>query len=133
MRVVADTNVLTSARLSPTGTPAQIVRLAFAGHLELLVSPLLLAELEEVLGRRKFRLDQLDNADYLAQLRKQTVVHDPPADTGVRTRDPDDDYLIALALFGRADAIVTGDRDLIDLADPPVPILTPRSLLNRIA
>ena len=32
-------------------------------------------------------------------------------------RDPDDDYLSALALDANADAIVTGDRDLLDHAD----------------
>jgi hypothetical protein len=45
--------------------------------------------------------------------------HAPPV-----SRDPNDDYLIATALHAKADVLVSGDRDLTDLLDPPVRILT---------
>jgi predicted nucleic acid-binding protein len=47
------------------------------------------------------------------------------------TRDPNDDYLVALAVAAQADALISGDRDLTDL-QTPVPILTPRMFLVRL-
>jgi predicted nucleic acid-binding protein len=43
-----------------------------------------------------------------------------------------DDYLVALAVVAQADALISGDRDLTDLQDPPVPVLTPRTFLVRL-
>ncbi|MCA1680397.1 MAG: hypothetical protein LC777_16315 [Actinobacteria bacterium] len=43
-----------------------------------------------------------------------------------------DDYLVALAVATRADAIVTGDRDLLELPEPQVAVLTPRALIERL-
>lgn len=132
MRVVFDTNVLFSAAFSPTGVPGQLVRLALTGRFELVVSPNLLDELAEALARPKSRLDTPAIERYLVQLRGQVLVQDPPSQANAWSRDPDDDYLLALALDARADAVVTGDRDLTDLADPPVPVLTPRAFLDRL-
>jgi len=47
-------------------------------------------------------------------------------------RDPRDDYLVALAVATHAGAIVTGDRDLLDIVEPPVAVLTPRALTERL-
>lgn len=46
--------------------------------------------------------------------------------------DPDDDYLIALARVAGADYLVSGDRHLLDLADPDPPVLTPRQFLRLL-
>jgi uncharacterized protein len=54
-RVVLDCNVFVSALLAPNGTPAQILDRWADGGFDLIVSPLLLAELETVLSRPKFR------------------------------------------------------------------------------
>jgi predicted nucleic acid-binding protein len=49
-------------------------------------------------------------------------VLDDPAEVSVHTRDPDDDYLVALA--GHAQAIlVSGDRDLLDATLPEITVL----------
>ncbi len=132
MRVVFDTNVLFSARFSPTGVPGQLVRLALSGRFELVVSPALLDELTEALARTKSRLDPAAIERYILELRQQLLVQDPAGQTVEWSRDPDDDYLLALALAADADAVVTGDRDLTDLVDPPVPVLTPRAFLDRL-
>jgi predicted nucleic acid-binding protein len=56
------------------------------------------------------------------------IVPDPPR-TSAYSRDPHDDYLVALALRS-GDALISGDRDLLSLAAPP-DVLTPRQLLDR--
>jgi predicted nucleic acid-binding protein len=59
------------------------------------------------------------------------VLRDPPDPVAV-TRDPNEDYLVALAVAAQADALISGDRDLTELEDPPVPVLTPRTFLDRV-
>ncbi len=49
---------------------------------------------------------------------------------GAYTRDRDDDYLFELAIASGAMAIVTGDKDLRAVVDPPIPVLTPRAFLE---
>jgi hypothetical protein len=45
---------------------------------------------------------------------------------------PGDDYLVALARAARVDALVTGDRDLLELEDAGVAVITPRELIERL-
>jgi predicted nucleic acid-binding protein len=58
-------------------------------------------------------------------------MHYPSSVVTPITRDSDDDYLVLLARLARADALVTGDRDLLDasLPDTDVRIMTPHALL----
>lgn len=48
------------------------------------------------------------------------------------TRDPDDDYLVALARNSEADVLVTGDRDLLDLEQIDVEVLAPRQFVEQL-
>lgn len=133
-RVVIDPGVLVAARLSGGGAPAELIRRWLAGEIDLIVSPLLLGELGEVLHRPKFRrwlaIDEVDA--YLEFLRiHATLVDDPPTEAGV-TPDPDDDYLVSLARAGRAQALVSGDTDLVALDSPQPPVVTPRTLVDRL-
>jgi putative PIN family toxin of toxin-antitoxin system len=128
-RVVLDPGVLVSALISPSGTPAKLLEEARNGALELIVSPLLLGELEEVLAREKFRryVDLDTVRDYIGLLRRDAVVVDDPAeDPPLRSSDPDDDYLIALA-FSQKAVLVSGDKHLLDLTGG-APILSPADL-----
>jgi uncharacterized protein len=133
-RVVLDPGVLVSALITPSGTPAKLLELARNGALELIVSPLLLGELEEVLAREKFRryVDLDAVRDYVDLLRRDAVVADDPAEEPpLRSADPDDDYLIALA-FSQKAALVSGDKHLLDLTGG-APILSPADLLRASA
>jgi putative PIN family toxin of toxin-antitoxin system len=128
-RVVLDPGVLVSALITPTGGPAKLLEQAREGHLELVVSPLLLGELEQVLAREKFRryvdLDTVD--DYLSLLRKEALAaQDPAGPPPLRSPDPDDDYLIALAHDQNA-VLVSGDKHLLDIGGG-APILAPADL-----
>ena len=134
MRAVLDPNVLVSAAISTAGPPRQIVSAWIDGRFELIASPLLLAELRDVLARPKFRrwITTATAADFIGGLADDALVlDDPPALPGV-SPDPDDDYLIALAPAAQADYLVSGDRHLLDLTDPDPPVLTPHRFLQLI-
>lgn len=132
-RVVVDANVFVAALLSPRGACAQVLHGWTDGDYELIVSPLMLAELERVLRRPKFA-DSISVAEIeglLEALREDTTLHgDPPAAPGL-TRDPEDDYLVALALASEADCIVSGDADLLELQALDMPVMSPRAFLER--
>lgn len=128
-RVVLDPGVFVSALTTPDGPAAKLLREARAGGLELVVSPLLLGELEDVLGREKFRrYADLDAVrEYLDLLRREALaVPDPEEPSPLRSADPDDDYLIALAQSQNA-VLVTGDKHLLEIGGG-APILAPADL-----
>ena len=129
-RAVLDPGVLVSALTSPSGTPAKLLREVREGRYELIVSPLLLTELEGVLRRDKFRryVDHPAVDDYIGLLRRDgRMAADPETAAPLRSVDPDDDYLIALAQSQNA-ILVSGDKHLLDLAGG-APILAPADLL----
>jgi predicted nucleic acid-binding protein len=61
-----------------------------------------------------------------------SLTADPPPPHPAVCRDPADDYLVALAYSANADAVVTGDRDLLSLAEPGLSVITPRELVERL-
>jgi putative PIN family toxin of toxin-antitoxin system len=137
IRAVADANVLVSAALarSPLAPSALVLEAALDGRVELVSSPMLLAEIASVLVRPRLRRYlSLDEAErFVTDLASQTTrINDAPLPHPAVCRDARDDYLIALAVVAQADAIVTGDLDLLELSDPPVNVLTPRALIQRL-
>jgi predicted nucleic acid-binding protein len=62
-----------------------------------------------------------------------TLAADPPTPYPAVCRDSGDDYLVALARAALVDALVTGDRDLLELEDIGVAVITPRDLVERLA
>jgi putative PIN family toxin of toxin-antitoxin system len=135
IRAVADPGVLVSALLVRRGTPPDaLVRAWRDDRIELVACPALLAELERVLRRPKFwgRIDEKQVAELLERLRRHaTMVDDPSASRGI-SRDPDDDYLIALARETGADVLVSGDGDLLALDLPDLQIVSPREIVDRL-
>ncbi|MGA3362620.1 MAG: putative toxin-antitoxin system toxin component, PIN family [Solirubrobacteraceae bacterium] len=140
MRVVADANVLVSAALgrSPKAPSVMALDAALDGRVELVTSPKLLAEVADVLGRPRLRryLSTEEATRYVDDLAALTVrLNDPVEPHAAVCRDPRDDYLVALARSSGADAVVTGDLDLlaIDPNELEIEILTPRLLVERLA
>lgn len=131
-RAVLDPNVLISALLSPSGSPAALVARWLAGEFELVVSEQLLAELRRALAYPKLRSRITDEeATAFVDLLGRTATRvDDPATSLRRSRDPGDDYLPALA-EATAAILVTGDQDLLALAD--VPVLSPAAFLESLA
>jgi putative PIN family toxin of toxin-antitoxin system len=98
--------------------------------------PTLLGEVAAVLGRDRLRRYlSIDEARrFVADLAGvMTLAEDPPPPHPTVCRDPDDDYLVALARATLVDALVTGDRDLLELEDIGVAVITPRELVERLA
>ena len=75
MRVVLDSNVLISARLEPRGPSASLLRAWTDGKFELIVSPQLLDELADVLGRGRLRrwLTEQEARVFVASLRNDAI------------------------------------------------------------
>ena len=132
-RAVLDPNVLVAAAIRPEGAPAACVRALATGRYEL-VSPRLLAELSSVVHRQKVRrfLTTGQGERFVDALtRDASVVADPPDPPG-ESRDPGDDYLIALARTCRAHVLVSGDADVLELDLPNLRIASPRAFLGLL-
>ena len=136
MRIVLDTNVVMSALLW-RGPPYRLLdAIRQRPRLQLYSSPVLLEELAEVLTRPSAtkQLNAIGKAardvlpDYILAIELVEPVELPRV-----VRDPDDDHVLACALTARADLIVTGDNDLLDLnAYQDIPIVTAAEALRRI-
>jgi uncharacterized protein len=134
VEVVLDVNVFVSAVLSGDGPSAQLVTAMRGDRVSVVACPALLAELGGVLRRDRFRrylsLDEVD--EYATEIESLCRMVDDPDPVPALLRDPDDDYLLALASEAGADAIVSGDLDLHEAVGLPVEILTPREALTRL-
>lgn len=133
MRAVLDANVLISALLSPRGTPARLLTAWQQGRFELIVSAALLRELERSFAYPKLRRRIAGEAaaDFIAWIAAEaTIVADSPPHPALRSRDPDDDYLLALSAAESA-MLVSGDAHLLELADE-VPVQAPVDFLRHL-
>ena len=103
------------------------------GKLDVLVSPALIAELTDVLGRGSLSAcgGRSLGSVHSSPTRSSDNRRDAPPGSP-RTTDADDDYLIALAEAHGVDAVVSGDRHLLDAASSELPVLTPRELADRL-
>lgn len=119
MRLVLDTNVVASALLWD-GAPRRLLHAARERRVVLFTSTPLLAELADILGRRKFEkkiaASGLSAEQLVERYADLAAVVRPIAVSGVAP-DPDDDVVIGTALAARAEAIVTGDRGLLTVIE----------------
>ncbi len=133
-RVVLDTNVLLSSLMFHAGTLSWLCTAWQARHVCPLVSRTTVEELIRALDYPKFDLTADEQGDLLADYLPwcETVnISKPPKLP--KCRDPFDRPFLELALAGRADALVTGDKDLLAMAKTfPIPILTPRAFRKRL-
>ena len=130
MRVFLDTNVLVAA-FATRGLCADVLRIVLTEH-ELITGEVVLGELRDVLVKR-LNLPTGTVADIMALLRAQEVVPKPANPSSLPVRDPDDRWILASAVAGGADVLVTGDQDLLAIAaQAPLTILNPRGLWDRV-
>jgi len=134
-RVVVDTNILISALLSATSEPRRLIDVILDRRIELLQSELVYEELVTRLARPKF--DRYRDAAawdvFLSEL-IELAIWCPDVEIEPTSRDPDDDKFLALAATGGAGALITGDRDLLDLhVYEGIPIVTPAAFLRALA
>ena len=140
MRVLLDANVLISYLLTPAQHSAitHITEAAVTGEFQLLVPEELLEEVRETIRAhehlaRRISLEAMRSfVDLVLEIAEVIPRITEPIPS--LTRDPEDDYLIAYALVGQADYLVTGDRDLLVLEYvEPVKILTPSAFWELIS
>lgn len=130
MRVLLDTNVLVSAVLFG-GLPRELVRRALRGDFEVVTSPGLMTELEDVLVERFSVGEELARVVRSEYELLAIVVR--PAVVPRLVRDPDDDAVLAAAVSGEVDFVVTGDQDLLALGTHEGRgIVTPRAFQDRL-
>lgn len=131
MRFVFDTNVLVSAALLPDSKPRLALDLAHRSG-KILLSFAALAELYEVLGRKRFRryIEEEDVRSFVSALTREAEWVD--ADVRITAcRDPRDNKFLELAVSGNASHIITGDNDLLALNPfQGIAILPPHALLK---
>lgn len=117
-RLVVDANTLVSGVGSRTKNtaPVLIVDAMLDTDFEAVVCPRLLAEIARGLRKPYFRkrvpAERIDGI--VAAVESIATIHPDPTAIEPLLRDPDDDYLVALAHQAGADAIVTGDKDLLE-------------------
>jgi uncharacterized protein len=134
--VVLDANVFVSAAIQ-RGASHRIVQAWLIGtaSFEVVMCPALLAEIRDVLTTRP-RLRKwisLETATLFVDTIGTLVdLVDDPAPIDTETRDPDDDYLIALARENDAELIVSGDKDLLEWKPQQPPVITPSEFEQRI-
>jgi uncharacterized protein len=123
VRVYLDTNVLVSA-VATRGLSADVLQVVLAEH-QLLVGEVVLGELRRVL-RQKLRLptSAVEEIDTFLRFHGTAIDEAPALDIAIR--DPSDLLILSEAVAGKADLLITGDRDLLDLKKPPLRILAPR-------
>lgn len=120
LKVVIDTNLIISAALIPQSPPDKLFKLWLKNSFDLLISKEQLEEIDDVSKKGKLKtyplfLDRIaeltDNLKFAAEL----IEPIPETDLLIHSRDPKDDYLLAVSLGGRADYLITGDEDLLVL------------------
>jgi uncharacterized protein len=134
LRFVFDTNTVVSALLLKNS----VSRKAFDTAREqgiLLISKETMTELNEVLRREKFDkyLTEQERLHFLAKLVREAHLIEVINEIQ-ECRDPDDDKFLELAVSGRADFLVSGDKDLLTM-NPfrQIPIVTPRELMLEMS
>jgi putative PIN family toxin of toxin-antitoxin system len=123
--VCLDTNVLVAA-FATRGLCADVLRTVLAEH-ELIISEVILREFRQTLTRKlKAPPDRIAAAE--AVLAAFPVRPKPSEPAALPVRDPSDRWVLATAIAGGADVLVTGDRDLLAVrAQSPVRIVDPRA------
>lgn len=129
MRVFLDTNVLASA-FGTRGLCSDLFEYVLDRH-ELITGEVIIEELRVALKNR-FGVSAADIKAIEGILRDQVVVPKPSEPHPLEIRDPDDKWVLATAVAGKADVLVTGDSDLLVVASQsPIPIMTPRDFWNK--
>lgn len=135
MKVVLDTNVLLSGLMAPEGTPGRILAAWFEARFDGVMSLEQLAEIGQALGypkiHRKLKWDEQRIEQFIRQLYIRAEVVNLHSTSVEVPRDPHDMPILATLIASGADALVSGDRDLLELHEK-YPIQTPAEFVRRL-
>jgi uncharacterized protein len=133
-RVVLDTNVFVPGLLLPESITGKILKAWRGASFDLVLSEPLLEEIRRVLGyrkiRKRLRWDDQQIGRYTLLLRFFADVVDVTQAKESISTDPKDAPVLATFLVGKADYLVSGDDDLIELRDS-YSIVTPAEFWQR--
>ena len=138
LRVVLDTNQFVSSVLVRQGLPAQVLDAWQRREFLLITSPSIIAEVRSTLNypriRHKYPLTDNDVKRLVTLLEHDALVVPGEVDvTSAIPADPMDDMVLACAIKGQADLIVSGDHHLLDLGEyQGIPIITARKFLEQL-
>jgi uncharacterized protein len=131
-QLVVDPNTLASGitGVRSGAPPALLIRALQAGEFEVVVCPEVLREVRKTLRKPYFkkRISAEEARKAVARIERVAIEREDPKVVEEVLRDPDDDYLVALARGAGVEAIVSGDKDLLDHAG-----LKPRAINAREA
>jgi putative PIN family toxin of toxin-antitoxin system len=131
LRVVLDTNVLVSGLAYPGSVPGRIVSLWHQGSLDVVLSPYILDEIARVLPRlSRIHLSPGEIRDLVDSLLFRVDIVEPDAGEDASLRDAADQQVLATLRASRANYLITGDKDLLALAEK-YPIVTPAAFWAR--
>lgn len=132
LRTVLDTNVLISSLVFPQGSLGGIWKPLQEGKYTLLLSPFIVSEAGRKL-REKFGWEESRIQKTLRAVVRKAEVFQPKTVPQAIPDDPDDNHIIACAVEGRAELIVSGDRHLLKLGSyEGIPIVRPADFLRTI-
>ena len=141
LRVILDTNVIVSGIILSRGTPYSIIELWRRGAFLLITSSEHIDEVVDVLRRAKIANNYdipVEKLTSIVKLLKQKshVVRPTPCTQTIPIRDKKDTFLLETAITGKAEYLVTGDKDLISLRNQstikPLNIITPQQFLELL-
>ncbi len=132
MKVVLDVNVLIAALLARESAPARLLLGWLEGAFELIISDRLISELTRALSYPKVRsrIAAAKASTFVSFLTANASMATDPDKTPRRSRDPGDDYLLALAESCSA-IVVSGDQDLLALTGD-LPVYSPSRFLATL-
>lgn len=138
LRVVLDTNIFVSSLLTRTGTSAQLLDAWRNRQYLLVTSTAIVREIQAVVNyahiRDKYALTDDDVDQFVSLLEEHALMVPGQADVaGTIPEDPKDEIVLACALDGQADFIISRDRHLLDLENyQGIPMLTVRQFLEKL-
>lgn len=139
MKIVMDTNVIISA-IAFGGIPREILELIFNREVYNYISDDILDEIKEVLQRPKFNYDALKikfiihELEQISEYMEPIKINEAKSQIQSTVRDQDDNCIIAMAIAGACDYLVTGDDDLLILQEVnQIKIVTPREFMQKLS
>lgn len=131
IRAVVDMGVFIAGTILPIGAPTTIVRAWQAGAIDLVVCPELLRELRRAFSypRVRARVPPEAATKLIVVLEEAGLMFPDPSHIPSVCRDPNDDYLFALAHDANA-VLVSGDGDVLSVTGASVRVLSPAALVT---
>ena len=135
VRIVLDTNILIAALITKSTPPDRLYQAWLRGEIELVTSTAQIAEVADVLARPRLQkyLDAAEAAAILGNIDTRAIILDHPPEVDL-SPDPSHNPILAAAIAGRADLIVSGDKKhMLALgAVEGIPIVAARDALDRL-